>query len=53
MINIERVEMEENNLENLFEYWKTKVFKKRDWGMRKYKDILNNPINLEQELLNK
>ena len=53
LINIERVEMEENNLENLFEYWKTKVFKKRDWGMRKYKDILNNPINLEQELLNK
>ena len=53
LINIERVEMEEINLENLFEYWKTKVFKKRDWGMRKYKDILNNPINLEQELLNK
>ena len=52
LINYEREIKPENNLENLFNYWKTKVFIKRDWGMRKYKDILNNPINLEQELLN-
>ena len=52
LINPERVVLESNNLENLFEYWKTKVFKKHDWGMRKYKKLLNNQINLKYELLN-
>ena len=52
LINVERVEKEENNLENLFKYWKNKVFKKMDWGMRKNKELLNNPVNLEYELLN-
>ena len=27
--------------------------KKKDWGMRKYKNLLNNPVHLEYELLNK
>ena len=26
---------EEYSLDSLFTYWKTKVFKKKDWGMRK------------------
>ena len=33
----------ENNLENLYEYWKKKIWIKRDWGVRKYKNLLNNP----------
>ena len=53
LINIEREVKEENNLENVFNYWRTKVFKKKDWGMRKYKNLLNNPVHLEYELLNK
>ena len=52
LINAERIEKEENNLENIFKYWKNKVFKKKDWGMRKNKEFLNNPVNLEYELLN-
>ena len=50
LINPERVVKEENNLENLFKYWKKKVFKKKDWGMRKHKDLLNNPVTLRYEL---
>ena len=53
LINIEREVKEENNLENIFNYWRTKVFKKKDWGMRKYKNLLNNPVHLKYELLNK
>ena len=41
---------EKYNLENIFEYWKTKIFKKKDWGMRKMKDLF--PVKLENELLN-
>ena len=41
-----------NNLECLFDYWKSKVFKKKDWGMRKYKDYLNQPVSMKYELLN-
>ena len=39
------------NLENLFEYWKTKVFKKKDWGMRKLLKEL--PFKLNYETLDK
>ena len=35
----------------LFQYWKKKVFKKKDWGMRKHKDYLNKDVKLEYELL--
>ena len=42
---------EENNLVQLFQYWKKKVFKKKDWGMRKHKDYLNKDVKLEYELL--
>ena len=52
LINYEREEKPENNLENLFEYWKKKIWIKKDWGVRKYKDLLNQPIKLEYELLN-
>ena len=52
LINFEREEKAENNLENLFEYWKKKIWVKKDWGVRKYKDLLNQPIKLEYELLN-
>ena len=52
LINFEREEKAENNLENLFEYWKKKIWVKKDWGVRKYKDLLNKPIKLEYELLN-
>jgi hypothetical protein len=41
-----------NNLDCLFDYWKSKVFKKKDWGMRKYKHYLDQPVPLEYELLN-
>jgi hypothetical protein len=41
-----------NNLDCLFDYWKSKVFKKKDWGMRKYKHYLNQPVSMEYELLN-
>ena len=51
LINPEREVKEDNNLENVFKYWRTKVWK-GDWGMRKYREILNNPINLSYELLN-
>ena len=52
LINPERVVLESNNLENIYSYWRKKVFKKYDWGMRKYKKLLNNQINLKYELLN-
>ena len=52
LINYEREEKPENNLENLYEYWKKKIWVKRDWGVRKYKNLLNNPMKLEYELLN-
>ena len=41
-----------NNLECLFDYWKSKVFKKKDWGMRKNKHYLDQPMTLDYELLN-
>jgi len=52
LINVERVELEENNLENLFNYWKNKVFKKKDWGMRKHKSLVSAPCGFEMEYLN-
>ncbi len=43
---------ENNNLSSLFDYWKSKVFVKKDWGMRKYKHYLNQPVPMQYELLN-
>ena len=51
LINREYEIKEENNLVQLFQYWKKKVFKKKDWGMRKHKDYLNKDVKLEYELL--
>lgn len=51
LINPERFIDEKYNLENLFEYWKTKVFKKKDWGMRKLLKEL--PFKLNYETLDK
>ena len=51
LINQERFIDEKYNLENLFEYWKTKVFKKKDWGMRKLLKEL--PFKLTYETLDK
>ena len=52
LYNPEFVVNPDNNLSSLFDYWKSKVFKKKDWGMRKYKDYLNQPVPMEYELLN-
>ena len=49
--NPERFIDEKYNLENLIEYWKTKVFKKKDWGMRKLLKEL--PFKLNYETLDK
>ena len=50
LINVERVELEQNSLVSLFEYWKKKI-RKGDWGMRKYKSVLS-PTHIEMEYLN-
>ncbi len=50
LINVERVELEQNSLVSIFEYWKKKILK-GDWGMRKYKSVLN-PTHIEMEYLN-
>ena len=52
LINREYEIKEENNLSQLFKYWKKKVFKKKDWGMRKYKNYLNSDVKMEYEFLN-
>ena len=52
LIGLEREVKEQNNLEFIFNYWKNKVFKKKDWGLRKYREILDNPIKLKYDLLN-
>ena len=51
LINQEFIINEEYNLSNLFNYWKSKIFKKKDWGMRK--TIRELPIKMEVELLDK
>ena len=52
LINRDYEIKEENNLEQLVQYWKKKVFKKKDWGMRKHKDYLNSDMKMEYEFLN-
>jgi hypothetical protein len=41
---------DEYDLAAVFAYWKTKVFKKKDWGMRK-SDVLKNDIHLKYDLI--
>ena len=50
LINPERIELEQNSLVSLFEYWKKKIFK-GDWSMRKNKSRLS-PTKIELEYLN-
>ena len=50
IINQENESNDEYSLDNLFAYWKTKVFKKKDWGMRK-EAYLKSPIHLSYQLL--
>jgi len=52
LINPVTVVNQDNNLQSLFDYYKSKVFNKKDWGMRKYKDYLNQPVPMSYELLN-
>ena len=40
----------EYDLATVFTYWKTKVFKRKDWGMRK-SDVLKNDIHLKYDLI--
>ena len=51
LINQEFIINEEYNLSSLFDYWKKKVFYKKDWSMRK--TIKELPIKMETELLDK
>ena len=50
LINPERIELEQNSLVSLFEYWKKKI-SKGDWSMRKNKSRLS-PTKIEMEYLN-
>ena len=50
LINPERIELEQNILVSLFEYWKNKIYK-GDWSMRKNKSRLS-PTKIELEYLN-
>ena len=50
IINPEYETKEEYDLANLFAYWKTKVFKKKDWGLRK-SSFLKNDIHLRYDLV--
>ena len=50
IINPEYETNEEYDVANLFAYWKKKVFKKRDWGLRK-SSLLKNKIELKYDLL--
>ena len=50
IINPEYETNEEYNLAAIFSYWKTKVFKKKDFGMRK-SDVLKNDIHLKYDLI--
>ena len=42
----------EYNLENLFSYWKKKVFKEKAWGLRKTLQDHGSQLQLTYELLN-
>ena len=50
IINQDNESNDEYDLAHLFNYWKTKVFKKRDWGLRK-SSLLKNDIHLSYELI--
>ena len=50
LINPERIELEQNSLVSLFEYWKKKI-SKGDWSMRKNKSRLS-PTKIKLEYLN-
>ena len=52
LINSSREVNEDNNLQNLFDYWKRKVYQRKDWGMRKNRHILNSEEAYHYELLN-
>ena len=51
LINSSREVNEDNNLQNLFDYWKRKVYQRKDWGMRKNRHILNSEEAYHYELL--
>ena len=38
-------------MNSLFKYWKDKVFRRRDWGLRKY-DYMKQDIKMKYELIN-
>ena len=52
LINSSREVNEDNNLQNLFDYWKRKVYQRKDLGMRKNRHILNSEEAYHYELLN-
>ena len=41
----------EYDMNSLFKYWKDKVFRKKDWGLRKY-DYMKQDIKMKYELIN-
>ena len=50
IINQDNESNDEYDLANLFTYWKTKVFKKKDWAMRK-SEVLKDKIHLQYDLI--
>jgi len=52
LVSSNREVNENHNLSCLFDYWKSKVFKRKDWGMRKYKERFNSSVPLKYQLLN-
>ena len=50
IINPEYESKDEYDLAAMFAYWKTKVFKKKDWGIRQ-SGVLKDKINLQYELI--
>ncbi len=53
LVSRDRFVNEENNLANLFAYYKQKIWIKNDWGMRKSKAALKDGVSLKYVLLNK
>ena len=51
-ISPEIISMPQHNLENLFAYWKRKVFIKKDWGMRKRLREIDPKVQLRYQLIN-
>jgi len=50
IINPEYETNDEYDLSDLFTYWKTKIFKKKDWAMRK-SEVLKDKIHLQYDLI--